>query len=320
MIDQAVPTASAANVEAILRDELARGDVTGQTVLPILRHLIAAEDSSVFSDEILARVRGMVGDLAGQLLDRLVASGGDSERRAHLAGEVEALTGALIDNAAILRHLHCLALEWQLTERLQARLALDPVVPPLLQALVASPDAATQAVAMNFLASQARFCQSQRRMKLPLGELPGEQLHGAIVTLRTLAGADALSAERAALAEAEIRTSYNEAGGRLGLAARLVVGMGGGAVAALAMSHAGVALFTSALAHANGQNRDDIVLATHESQVARLALSLRAAGLKPASVEEQFLALHPEISLPEGFDRMGADRAAAILAAGQFSG
>lgn len=320
MIDQTATSANGANVESVLRDELARGDATGQTVLPILRHLIVAEDSSVFSDEILARVRGMVADLAGQLLDRLVAAGGTHERRAHPGGEVEALGGALIDNPAILRHLHCLALEWQLTERLQARLALDPVVPPLLQALVASPDPATQAVAMNFLASQARFCQSQRRMKLLLGELPGEQLHGAIVTLRTLAGSDAMSAERGALAEAEIRGNYNEAGSRLGLAARLIVGMGGGAVAALAVSHAGIALFAAALAHMTGQDRDGIVLATHESQIARLALSLRAAGLKPAAVEEQFFTLHPEISLPEGFDRLGADRAAAVLASGRYTG
>ena len=52
----------------------------------------------------------------------------------------------------------------------------------------------------------------------------------------------------------------------------------------------------------------------HEGQVARLALTLRAAGLRPEAIEEQFLAIHPDVSLPDGFEALGADRAAAILA------
>ena len=75
-----------------------------------------------------------------------------------------------------------------------------------------------------------------------------------------------------------------------------------------------MAFFVSALALASGQDRDMAVLATNEGQLARLALALRAAGLKPAGVEEQFLALHPDVALPEGFETLGADRAAALLA------
>jgi hypothetical protein len=56
------------------------------------------------------------------------------------------------------------------------------------------------------------------------------------------------------------------------------------------------------------------VLSFADRQFARLALALRAAGLKQQAVEEQFLYLHPEISLPDGFDRLRADRAAALLA------
>jgi hypothetical protein len=92
--------------------------------------------------------------------------------------------------------------------------------------------------------------------------------------------------------------------------------MGGGALAALSISHAGVAIFASALSIASGQSRDMAVLSTNEAQLARLALALRAAGLKPAAVEEQFLSLHPEVALPEGFEQLGSDRAAAMLAAG----
>jgi len=81
------------------------------------------------------------------------------------------------------------------------------------------------------------------------------------------------------------------------------------------VSHAGVAIFLSALATASHQDRDLAVLATNDRQLARLALSLRAGGLKPKEIEEQFLHIHPEISLPPGFEALTADRAAEILAA-----
>jgi hypothetical protein len=56
------------------------------------------------------------------------------------------------------------------------------------------------------------------------------------------------------------------------------------------------------------------VLATNEGQLSRLALALRATGMKPEAVEEQFAAIHPEVALPDGFELLGADRAAAVLA------
>jgi hypothetical protein len=97
------------------------------------------------------------------------------------------------------------------------------------------------------------------------------------------------------------------------LIGRLVTGLGATATAALAVDHAGVAIFLSALALASGQDRDLAVLSTNDRQLARLALSLRASGLKPKAVEEQFLYLHPEVALPEGFDQLRPDRAAALL-------
>jgi hypothetical protein len=56
-------------------------------------------------------------------------------------------------------------------------------------------------------------------------------------------------------------------------------------------------------------------LSFSDRQFARLALAMRAAGLKQPVVEEQFLYLHPEIELPAGFDRLTADRAAMLLSA-----
>ncbi|MCJ2186200.1 hypothetical protein [Novosphingobium beihaiensis] len=317
MIDRTVQPASGENVEAVLREELARGDAMAETVLPILRHLVAAEDSSVFSDEILARVRGMLGDIAGALL---AAAGHDGER-AEDAAEAEHLASALTDNPALLAHVHALALEWHLTEKMQGRLAIDPVVSPLMQALIASADPDVQRLAMTFLAAQARWCQGLRRMTLPLRELPGDLFHAVLLTLRAHAVHTPGMAERVAQAEAALRQTYDESTSRLGLASRLLVELGGEAqAAALSLQHGGVALFVTALSHGSGQGRDGVVLATHKAQVARLALALRAAGLEPSAVEEQFLALHPDVTLPPGFDRVSPDLAASVLSSGRYPG
>ncbi|MCJ2177851.1 hypothetical protein [Novosphingobium album (ex Hu et al. 2023)] len=315
MIDKTVHPASGENVEAVLRDELARGDAMAETVLPILRHLVAAEDSSVFSDEILARVRGMMADIAGGLLGAL----SEGRHEEHIAADVEQLASALTDNPALLTHVHALALEWHLTERMQTRLTIDPVVSPLLQALVASSDPAVQGLAMTFLAAQARWCQAQRRMMLPLRELPGDLFHTALLTMRAQAFRTPDMTDRAVQAEAALRQTYDEGASRMGLAARLMMGLGNEAQAALSVADGGVALFLTALSLRSGQARDDVVLSTHKAQIARLALALRAAGLEPSAVEGQFMALHPDVTLPPGFDRIGADFAASLLASGRYS-
>jgi hypothetical protein len=308
-------SASTETLEAVLREDLAQGDAALSTMAPILRHLLDSRGNSVFGDEIVANVRGSIADLARQLLDEMARASGEANWRAHEAVPVDELKAAFVESPDLLRHLHALALENQLASRLQSRLALDPVLPPLLQGLVASNDPGMSACAMAFLASQARFRQAQQRMKLPLTELPGDLLHAVLLAMRTVAGTEPVSEQAATAADSAVRARYDEAKSRLGLASRLVSGMGGGAVAALALGNAGVAIFITALALASGQDRDLCVLTTSESQLARFALSLGAAGLRPEAVGEQFFALHPDVTLPEGFDRLGADRAAAMLAA-----
>lgn len=302
-----------ATVEAVLREELALADAAAGAFAPILHHLLDNASNSIFSDAIVAGVRGMASDLARQFFDARAMSAGETERGDHEPADLAALGSALTANPAMLAHLHALAIEWQLTQHLHARLALDPVLSPLLQAQIAATDPEKAALAMKFLTAQAKFCQEQRRMQLPLPELPGDLLHGALVAMRTLAGVEA--DDQSAAAEAAIRLEFNGAGSRLGLAARLIAGMGGGASAALSVTHAGVALFATALSLGSGQDRDLAVLSTNDSQLARLALALRASGLKQAAVEEQFLSLHPDIALPEGFEHLDADQAAALLAA-----
>ena len=297
-----------------MREELAHGDAMIGTIAPILRHLLANDEHSVFSDEILAALRGMMNHVACQLLDELNTVAGTPDERDHAPASLTALVDGFVTHPGFLGHVHALALEWKLALRMEARLALDPVISPLLQALVASPDQQVAASSMALLASQARFAQNQRRMQLPLSELPGDLLHAALVALRGLAGDDPEALALAIEAEQLIRSRYDESRTRLGLISRLVTGMGGGATAALSVTHAGVPMFLSALALASGQDRDMAVLSTNEGQVARLALALRASGLRPDSIEEQFGSLHPEVILPTGFENLGTDHAAALLA------
>lgn len=312
MVEIIAPQNDVASMENALRAELAHGDAMIESVAPILRHLIANEEHSLFGDNVIAAVRGMMRDLAVQLLETVVT--GANNREALDPARLTRLTQALIENNGLLTHIHALALETQLTNRLEARLSLDPVLSPLLQALIASSDPDTAAAGMALLASQARFVQGQRRMQLPLAELPGDLLHAVLLTLRAQAVDDADWQMNVAAADQAIRGSFDEGRSRLGLIARLIAGMGAGATAALAVGHAGAAIFLSALGIAARQDRDMAALATNESQSARLLLALRAAGLKSGEIEEQFAALHPELAMPEGGDQIGVDQAAAILA------
>jgi hypothetical protein len=301
------------SVEDVLRDDLAQGDTLIGTLGPILRHLLANDDHSLFSDEIVARVRGMLEHVSAQLLHAQADAAGLEDRQGFIGERREAFVESFLGHSALLSHCHALALEWQLAERLQARNEVDPVLSPLLQALISSSDTGTAGLAMMALAAQARFVQAQRRMELPLTELPADLFHATLITMRAQARED--EDEAAGAAEAALRAKFDEGNSRVGLLTRLVTGMGGGAIAALAIDHSGVAIFLTALAVGSGQNRDLTVLSTNDRQLARLALALRAAGLKPQAIEEQFLYLHPEIALPEGFDQLRADRAAALLSA-----
>lgn len=321
MTEIAAQASHAAPVAQVMRDELVRGDAVAASIPPILRHLLANDEHSVFSDEIIAAMRGMMAHVARQLLDAQSQAAGMMDSRDHGADRITALVHAFVGHAGFLAHVHALALEWQLTCRLQSRLSLDPVLSPLLQALTASTEPAVASNAMALMAAQARFAQTQRRMQLPLQELPGDLLHAALLALRAVGSEAAEQEANAVAADQAIRSQYDESRSRLGLIARLVLGMGGGAVTALSVSHAGVAMFLSALSIATGQDRDMVVLTTNESQVARLALALSAAGMKHDGIAEQFLAIHPEITLPQGIEYLGSDHAAALLArAAPFAG
>lgn len=316
MAVMAHPASSGAGAhDASLAEQLAVADGAVANIVPILRHLLRSDDTSIFSEEIIARVRGMVLDMARQLIVALGEAAGHAEPEAWAHNAADELADVLADNPVFLEHFHMLALEWQWTERLAHSHALDPVLPPLLQTRIADRDPAVAAAAMNLLAAQARFCQSQRRMQMPLGELPGDLLHIALVSMRAYVGADGDADDFALMAERKVRARFDEARGRLGQLRRVLDAMGEQAPDALSVDQAGVALFLSALARGSAQPREAVILATIDSQLPRLALALRASGLSAEAAAAGVLALHPDATLPAAALALGPEAAAAQLAA-----
>lgn len=303
---------SVESVEQMLREELGRGDVLIATAGPILRHLLANDDLGFFNDEVVARVRGMLSHVAMQLLFVQASAIGAPDHAEYAAERQEELVLALFEDSAFITHAHALTLEAQTAERLRARGGIDSVLTPLVQELAASKESEMATLAMAVLAAQARFVQHHRRMELPLGELPGDLFHRARVVLRSQGEA---TADEYAEVERRLRERYDEGLARIGLLTKLIVAMDQKATRALSIDHAGLAIFATALAMASGQERDLAVLSFADRQFARLALALRAAGLKQQAVEEHFLYLHPQVTLPDGFDMMRPDRAAALLGA-----
>ncbi|MEP3420776.1 MAG: hypothetical protein ABJN35_03515 [Erythrobacter sp.] len=316
-------------VEAILRDELARGNRALSGVAPVISHMLESSGHALVSDAIVARLRGMLTDLVRQLITASAAGadedpiggGYDAVAPTVLHGNldnstVDRIADHLAGDAGLLNHLYALAMEGHLTERLEQRSSVDPVLSPLLQELIASDQAAIAELAMTTLAAQSRFTQSQRRMELPIGELPADLFASTIKRFKKVvsAGVGVTEAARIAAAMKAQKSQYDEGAGRLGLLARLVSSMRGGAVAALDLDHAGLALFTTGIATLTRQPRDLAVLACHERQAARLALSLRAAGMQAEAIERQFLLIEPSEMLPHGIGAMAPERAQELLA------
>lgn len=296
----------------MLRGELAQGDVILSTARPILRHLLANDDHALFSDEVIARIRGMMVHLAREMLHELAAELHIDDRGAFVSDREEALAGNLLEDGAFLGHAHALTIEAQLADRLNSRSGVDPVLSPLMQELTASTDEALAAAAMRVVAAQARFMQKVRRMELPLEELPAELFHAATKMLKK---SQAGHGEQAKAVCDRLRENYAEGERRVSQMMRLVMATGPNASRALSVDHAGLSLFSTALAMACEQERDVVILSLGENQCARLAISLRAAGLGQPAVEEQFLYLHPDIPLPDGFSSLRSDRAAELLRA-----
>lgn len=308
-------------IEQLLHDDLAHADQVMVHMGPILRHLLQNDDSSIFSDEIIARVRGMLADIARQLIQALVAAAqtDDLDHQFESAPDTARLADMLAGNQALLTHLHMLAVEWQLTEKLQTRIGLDPVLTPVLQDLIASPDQDTAARGMNLLAAQARFGQSMRRMQITLSELPGDLHHIALMTMQAFAADDPKAFAVASQVEASLRRQRSSAIARIDLLQHLTAQLGADLSRALFLDGAGVPIFLSALALGAGISREMAIMCTTESQMARLVLALSASGSGRNGLVSTFTTLHPEVAMPEGLEAIAADTAAALLAS-SFAG
>jgi len=274
MTSPALSATRASEAESLLAEGLARARRAHEGLEAGLRGLLGNLDRGLVSDRVVALVRSLIDDLAQQL----AVDAGRS---------VPALAKDLIAEPAVLRHAHALALEDALAERLADQLSLDPVVSPLLQRLAQSDREASA-----LLTVQAGFVQALRRGELAMGEWSAGSL-------------------RAVLAAAGGEGGQGEPANRSSLLDRVAAACGD---QSLDLREAGAALFLTGLSQRTGMDRDAAVLLTSETDWARLALALRAAGLEPADVARQLFALHPDLSLPDGFAEIGADRAAALLA------
>lgn len=295
-----------------LRRALVRGDRSLSGIEPILGHLLTTPDHSLFSDEIVARIRGMVDDLAMQVLWAQAEATGQSGREEFADRHRVALAAEFQANSRLLAHCHSLAMEWQLTERLEAQTGLDPVLSPMIQLLIASERDEVASNAMAVLAAQARFAQAQRRMELPLRELPAELVHEVLLAWRHYNGerrSDAM-----VRAETKMRNGFDERLGRLSQLARLITAIGDDAREALMIEDSGAALFFSALALRSGQTRELAVLSSNAQQTARLVLGLRAGGLEAARVDEVLLQLHPSAAPHFAIADMSEKEAQTMLA------
>ena len=102
-----------------LRLALAQGDQALGRIGPILGHLLSTRDQSLFSDELVARIRAMLTHLAWQILRIQAEATGVKGREEFAAAHGEALSEQLFDTPALVAHCHALALEWQLIARLE---------------------------------------------------------------------------------------------------------------------------------------------------------------------------------------------------------
>jgi hypothetical protein len=305
------------SVETRLRDELVQGDAMLSGAPILLRHLLLNDDPALFTDQVLASVREMLTDVARQLLRARAEAGRIADPASFVADSEDGLVQQLANEPTLLTHVHAMAIEAGLALKLQARCNIDPVLCPLLQELVASRDDSVAGTAMAVLAAQARFVQHHRRMSLPLGELPGDLLHLALLAMRAAAGereVGAVAAERA------VRDAFDEGRGRLALISRLIMRTGALDPRTLDLGQAGLAIFASAVASASRQPRDPTVLSLSSHRLARLGLALRVAGLEQPAIEAQVLYLDPAAVLPEGFEELDAERAAMLLAASRRDG
>ncbi|MEO1921078.1 MAG: hypothetical protein ABGW84_04235 [Sphingomonadaceae bacterium] len=312
MSEETLTTGANGNVSDELRGALQRCDQALSSSAPVLRHLVANSESSLFHEEVLARVRGMLDHLGTQMLRRYLDTAGHANDEPIPLDRLDALVTALAEDQDLLSHLHALSIEWRLAQRFAERRSTELVLTPLVKELVGSDKPETARLAMAFLTAQARFAQHARRMQVELGELPGELLNFCLTSLRKAVDRQADSRRHVQLAIRSVQDSYDEGHTRHGVG-NLLVYDDATRDAALDPEQAGIALFVTALARASGVSRDNATLGVAEGQAPRLGLMLHAAGRDRQQVERTVLLIHPDARLPEGLGEIDQHSALKLL-------
>lgn len=292
-----------------LRNQLHRAEIARETLPPILAHLLTNEGGSLLNDEIVARVRGMV----RHIVDQITSLGSQANNAEVPASRTstQKFTRALYGRVPLLRHCHAIAVEGQLTERLERSAEIDPVLTPLLQSMMASKDDATSALAMSTLTAQALFMQHHMRMELPFTELPEDLFNDLLA--QWLETADASNAGLFDRVYRQLRDQFVQTTSRLTLLSRLVGSMGSASSTALAISHSGVAIFLTSLAQSAGQDRATATVGMDVQQTAWLAAALRAGGMPVAGITEQITLIHSGQPVPDWLTDIGTQRARDLL-------
>ena len=306
----------AASLSASLRADLAGDDRALSGVVPVLSHLLAFPGEALVSDDVIARMRGLIGGIARQFPapdgeDAAAAKDGAS------AGAVDSLAATLAGNGGLMMHCYGLAVEGALTLKLSDTQGLDPVMSALLKELIASKDDTIAELAMQFMASQSRFAEGQRRVDTPILELPPWLFDEAVNIWKAWASGQQIA--NIAAVETELRGQYDEGRTRHSLLERLLGTLGASADVVCEIETAGLAIFASAIARGTQQPRELIILSCQMQQNLRLALALKSCALTAEAIARQFAFLGHDIALPEGFDAWDDDDAAQLLANSSLS-
>ncbi len=179
--------------------------------LNVVRALMAEPGARHFSPKILSMTHNLASGLVTEM----------AEHQAILAQpeRQDVMTATLLADDGFLVHLYELAIEIDLLDRRAAMMGEDPVLSPGLKSLVANEDSAVAALAVRFVAAQARFVSQSARMQIAAAQLPA-QLFAQLLRLAVLHGSETIGV--AIIPElASARAAYDEGATRHALGARL---------------------------------------------------------------------------------------------------
>ncbi|WP_228243816.1 hypothetical protein [Porphyrobacter sp. GA68] len=284
------PQSRSTNPDAAVRELIAAATAARTDLAQQLAFAIGWSDRGLFNDELIARSRGLLLHLAQQLAG---AELGQNASEAP-ANSIDAILAALMTEPRLLAYCHALCLEYQLTTRLAREADLDPLLPRLLQEMIASADAITSRTAASCLSAQMRHLGAMERMRLPLEQLPADLLRIALAIGRTASA----RTDVADAVEQEVRTSYQEEGTRYALFKLLVNRPEYPDKRGWQLEKAGTGLFLAAFAERAELEWVDAAALLPAGQQARFALEALSSGCTRKALSRNLILLHNQAAIP----------------------